>query len=115
MSSSSSDPSVPSVEPHDCQCGHDGGGHCEGDHDEGDHDESGPPADLSHAGAVVDKAIEYMAGQNISEMAIASALLGGALGMLTHQLTDEAVIAVLENAIASVRAGELHQMGGNHP
>ena len=37
-----------------------------------------PPGDLSHAGAVVDKAIEYMMGQNISSLAIASALLGGA-------------------------------------
>ena len=38
-----------------------------------------PPPDLSHAGAVVDKAIEYMNSQNISPMAIASALLGGAM------------------------------------
>ena len=27
-----------------------------------------PPADLSHAGAVVDKAIEYMIGQNIGAL-----------------------------------------------
>ena len=46
-------------------------------HDDG-FDEGGAPADLSHAGAVVDKAIEYMASQNIGELAIASALLGGA-------------------------------------
>ena len=39
-------------------------------------DDDAPP-DLSHAGAVVDKAIEYMMGQNISSIAIASALLGG--------------------------------------
>ena len=30
------------------------------------------PAELGHAGAVVDKAIEYMVGQNISSLAIAS-------------------------------------------
>lgn len=68
---------------------------------------NGAPADLSHAGAVVDKAIEFMTGQNIGALAIASALLGGALGMLSHNMGDEAIVKVLENAIASVRSGEL--------
>jgi hypothetical protein len=73
-------------------------------------DHTGAPADLSHAGAVVDKAIEYMTSQNIGSLAIASALLGGAMGMLSRSLSDEAVVQVLTNAIASVRAGELqHQ------
>lgn len=70
----------------------------------------GAPADLSHAGAVVDKAIEYMTGQNIGSLAIASALLGGALGLLARGMTDEAVIGVLNNAIASVKSGELRRM-----
>ena len=69
-----------------------------------------PPADLSHAGAVVDKAIEYMTGQNIGSLAIASALLGGALGMLGRSLADDAIVQVLNNAIASVRSGELRRM-----
>ena len=51
-----------------------------------DDEDIGPPADLSHAGAVVDKAIEYMVGQMIGPMAIASALLGGALGVLSGRL-----------------------------
>jgi len=67
----------------------------------------GAPADLSHAGAVVDKAIEFMAGQNISAIAIASALLGGALGMLARSMDDAGIVQVLENALASVRSGEL--------
>jgi hypothetical protein len=71
------------------------------------------PADLSHAGAVVDKAIDFMAGQNISPIAIASALLGGALGMLARTMEDGAIVQVLENAIASVRSGELR--GGPEP
>ncbi len=66
-----------------------------------------PPADLSHAGAVVDKAIEFMGGQNISAIAIASALLGGAMGMLARSMDDAAIVKVLENAIASVRSGEM--------
>ncbi len=73
-------------------------------------DESGgPPADLSHAGAIVDKAIEYMTGQNIGGLAIASALLGGALGLLARSLDDNAMVQVLDNAIASVRSGELRR------
>ena len=68
-----------------------------------------PPADLSHAGAVVDKAIEYMAGQNISSIAVASALLGGALGLLVRSLDDASVIRILERAIDSVRSGEMRR------
>ncbi len=70
---------------------------------------SSAPADLSHAGAVVDKAIEYMTGQNIGSLAIASALLGGALALLSRGMSDDAIVAILNNAIASVRTGELRQ------
>ena len=66
----------------------------------------GAPADLSHAGAVVDKAIEFMVGPNISSIAVASALLGGALGMLTRAMDDESIVRVLNTAIESVKAGE---------
>jgi len=69
-------------------------------------DES-PPADLSRAGAVVDKAIEYMVGQNIDGLSIASALLGGALAVLSRNVADEAIISILNNAISSVKTGEL--------
>jgi hypothetical protein len=71
------------------------------------------PDDLSHAGAVVDKAIEYMLGQNIAPISVASALLGGSLGMLARSLDDRAVAQVLRNALASVEAGELAEMRGN--
>jgi hypothetical protein len=70
------------------------------------------PAELSHAGAVIDKAIEYMVGQNISSLAIASALLGGSLALLSRSVADEAIVQILNNAVASVRAGELRRMGG---
>ena len=68
---------------------------------------NGAPPDLSHAGAVVDKAIEFMTGQDISPIAIASALLGGALGILSRSMDDAGIAQVLENALASVRSGEL--------
>lgn len=69
-------------------------------------DPPGAPHDLNQAGAVVDKAIEYMVEQNVGSLAIASALLGGALGLLTRGMSDDAVVGVLNNAIASVRSGE---------
>ena len=66
-----------------------------------------PPPDLRLAGAVTDKAIEYMLGQNIPPIAVASALLGGSLGLLARSMGDESIIQVLENAMSSVRSGQL--------
>ena len=68
-----------------------------------------PPEDLGHAGAVVDKAIEYMVGQNIGALSIASALLGGAMALLARSVADEAIVQILNNAIASVQSGELRR------
>ncbi|MDN3565052.1 hypothetical protein ACFQY5_03335 [Paeniroseomonas aquatica] len=78
------------------------------------------PDDLSHAGSVVDKAIEYMIEQKIAPISVASALLGGALGLLARTMDDQAIGAVLRNALASVESGELREMrdqlpGGNAP
>ena len=70
-----------------------------------------PPAELSHAGAVIDKAIDFLMGEDIPSIAIASALLGGALGLLARDMPDEAILRVLENASTSVRAGELRGLG----
>jgi len=69
-----------------------------------------PPEDLGRAGAVVDKAIEYMVGQNLDALSIASALLGGALALLARSVADEAIVGILNNAIASVRSGELRTL-----
>lgn len=77
------------------------------------------PEDLSHAGSVVDKAIEYMMEQQIAPISVASALLGGALGLLARTMDDRAVAAVLRNALASVENGELAEarlpQGGSRP
>jgi hypothetical protein len=69
-----------------------------------------PPAELGRAGAVIDKAVEYMMSQNIGSLAIASSLLGGALGLLARTMSDEAIVRILDNAIDSVNAGELRQL-----
>lgn len=69
----------------------------------------GGPEGLSHAGAIIDKAIEYMEGQGIVPVSIASALLAGALGLLARTVPDEMICQILENALASVRRGDLGQ------
>lgn len=66
--------------------------------------------ELRHAGAVVDQAIEYMLKEKIDPISVASALLGGALGMLTMHLDREAVLGVLDQARESVRSGEMEQL-----
>jgi hypothetical protein len=70
----------------------------------------GASPDLRHAGAVVDQAIDYMTKQSIDPVAIASALLGGAMGMLTLHLSAEAVLAVLDQARESVASGEMETL-----
>ncbi len=74
--------------------------------------QSPPERELSHAGSVVDKAIEYMIGQDLSELSIASALLGGAMGLLTRTLPDAVVVQILQNAIESIENGEMHAASG---
>jgi len=74
--------------------------------------QAAPERDLSHAGSVVDKAIEYMMGENINSLAIASALLGGAMGLLSRTLPDDVVIQILNSAIESVRSGEMRGAAG---
>jgi len=78
-------------------------------------EEGAPPEDLSHAGSVVDKAIEYMMEQRIAPLSIASALLGGSLGLLARSMDDRAIMGVLMNALRSVEAGELEAMRQSLP
>jgi hypothetical protein len=73
------------------------------------------PDDLSHAGSVVDKAIEYMIDQKIAPISVASALLGGALGLLARTMDDRAIVGVLRNALQSVESGELREMRDQLP
>ncbi|MBP0444218.1 hypothetical protein J8J14_05450 [Roseomonas sp. SSH11] len=68
------------------------------------------PEDLSHAGSVTDKAIEYMIEQGIAPISIASALLGGALGLMARTMEDKAIARVLRSALMSVESGELQEM-----
>jgi hypothetical protein len=74
-----------------------------------------PEQELSQAGSIVDKSIEFMMDQKISPLAIASALLGGAMGVLCRTLPDDVVVQILNNAIDSVESGEMRgQAGKDH-
>ncbi len=73
------------------------------------------PEDLSHAGSVVDKAIEYMIEQKIAPISVASALLGGALGLMARSMKDQAIANVLRSALHSVESGELEEMRRSSP
>lgn len=81
-----------------------------------ENDAGGPmDANLNEAGQVIDKAIDYMLGKEISALAIASALLGGSIGLLARTMNDEAIAQVLSNALESVRAGELEALRNAPP
>jgi hypothetical protein len=65
--------------------------------------------ELEQAGVIVDRAIEHMLSRDLPPMAIASALLGGSLCLLSRTMGDEAVLHILHNAAAGIRAGELRK------
>ena len=45
--------------------------------------------ELNQAGAVIDKAIAFLLDKKLPPVAVASALLGGALGLLAREMSDE--------------------------
>jgi hypothetical protein len=63
--------------------------------------------ELMEAGDAVDHMIQTLAAKNLPPVAVASALLGGALNVLSRTLSDEAVVQILNHAIASVENGDL--------
>ncbi|WP_336945596.1 hypothetical protein [Asaia sp. HN010] len=65
------------------------------------------PEELLKCGVVIDKAISYLVEQNLPAELIASALLGGSLGVLARTTDAETMIRMLQTAIDSVRSGEL--------
>jgi hypothetical protein len=64
-------------------------------------------SELTVTATVVGKAIEFMADHDVSDDAVASALLGGSLSIMARSRRDDAIVQVLTDAIASVQAGNL--------
>lgn len=65
------------------------------------------PEELRQCGVVIDKAIGYLVEQNLPVELIASALLGGSLGVLARTTDADTMIRMLQTAIDSIKAGEL--------
>jgi len=66
-------------------------------------------ADLTAAGAAIEEVVEALQQKQMPAMAIASALLGGALGLLAHVMDDNAILNVLHSAATGVASGELRR------
>jgi len=69
-------------------------------------------AELNQAGQAVDRAIGQMLERGLGPVAIGSALLGGALCLMSKTMGEEGVIQLLRNAEAGVRAGDLLDRSG---
>jgi len=66
-------------------------------------------ADLNKAGAAIETAIETLRQDGVGPMPIASAMLGGALGLLAQVMDDNAILNVLHSAAQGVASGELRR------
>ncbi len=66
-------------------------------------------ADLAAAGAAIEKTVDELRHKGLDAMPIASAMLGGALGLLAHVMEDSAILNVLHSAATGVASGELRR------
>lgn len=73
-------------------------------------DDDATEAEIMKAGALTDRLVKHMIEQRLPPIAVASALLGGALNVLSSSLPDGAIVRILHNAIASVESGELREI-----
>ena len=72
------------------------------------------PEELGKAAQVVERSIEFLLDQKVQPIAIASALLGGSIGVLANTIGEEAIIGMLSRALESIRNGGLAQMDQDH-
>ncbi len=66
------------------------------------------PEDLARCAMVVEHAIEHLRNEKFPPIAVASALLGGALGILAQNMAPEEILRILDSAAQSIRAGDLY-------
>ncbi len=70
--------------------------------------------ELTQAGHAIEHAVEALRKQGLGPMAIASAMLGGALGLLAQVMDDNAILNVLHSAATGVSTGELRRSLEQH-
>lgn len=66
------------------------------------------PEDLARCAMVVEHAIEHLHNEKFPDLAIASALLGGSLGVLARSMDPQTILRILDSAANSVRMGDVH-------
>jgi hypothetical protein len=71
-------------------------------------------AELTQAGHAIEHAVEELRSKGLGPMAIASAMLGGALGLLAQVMDDGAILNVLHSAAEGVSSGELRRSLEQH-
>ena len=75
------------------------------------------PEELSQAGEMVDRLIQHLLEKKLPPLAIASALLGGSMGLVARTMGSGALLNVLDQARESVRSGDFEAVsegGGTH-
>jgi hypothetical protein len=65
--------------------------------------------DLAAAGVGIEKAVDALREDGLGPVPIASAMLGGALGLLAQVMDDNAILNVLHSAATGVSSGELRR------
>ena len=70
--------------------------------------------ELTQAGHAIEHAVEELRQKGLGPMSIASAMLGGALGLLAQVMDDGAILNVLHSAAEGVSSGELRRSLEHH-
>ena len=68
------------------------------------------PRELEQAGKMVDQVIGHLLDKEVPPVAIASALLGGAMGLLGRTVGSKALLGVLDQARHAVSSGEFENL-----
>ncbi|WP_194303344.1 hypothetical protein [Acetobacter estunensis] len=63
--------------------------------------------DLTKCAMVIEHAIDHLLEENHPPLSVASALLGGSLGLLSRTMDRETILRILDSAVQSVRSGDL--------
>ena len=66
------------------------------------------PEDLARCAMVIEHAIDHLRNEKFPPVAVASALLGGSLGVMARSMDKETILRILDSAANSVRSGEVH-------
>ena len=64
------------------------------------------PVELEQAGQMVDQFIRHLMDKDLPPLAIASALLGGSMGLISRELGPKTLLGILDQAREAVRSGQ---------